>query len=138
MSSPDSTAHWCLLFSAAATHRSWPIQSPTFRRCFDDLPMLPTMRNIPVPIAVGGGITVGAIGATVEAAGTIEAGGSPLPSHVIDVLRPLCSGLLQQTGAVSQLGVSLLQELRLPGLRRIVHRSVGSSSVLVGRWLETS
>ena len=99
MSCPDSTAHWCLLFSAAATHRSWPIQSPTFRRCFDDLPMLPTMRNTPVPIAVGGGITVGAIGATVEAAGTIEAGGSPLPSHVIDVLRPpapVCSSRLGQ------------------------------------------
>ena len=69
---PGSTVHWCLLFSADATHRSWPIQFPTFRRCFDDLAMLPTMRNTPVPIAVGGGITVGAIGATVEAGGTTE------------------------------------------------------------------
>ena len=51
---PRLTAHWYLLFSVAATHRSWPIQSPTFRRCFDDLPMLPTMRNTSVPIAVAG------------------------------------------------------------------------------------
>jgi len=77
------------------------------------------------------------IGATVEAGATIADGGSP-SSHVVGVHQPLCSGLIQQTAAVSQLGVSLLQGLRLPRRRRIVHRSVGSSSVLAGRCSETS
>src|SRR4029079_6408533 len=94
MNSPGSTARWCLRFSADATPQSWPIQFPTFRRCFADRPMLPTMRNPTVPIAGGGGITVGAIGDTIEAGETIEAGTNPLPSHIIGVPPPLCSGLI--------------------------------------------
>ena len=83
MNSPGSIAHWCLLFSAAATRQSWLIQFPTFRRCFDDRPVLPTKRSPATPIAAVGGITVDDIGATDQAGATIEDGGRHFISRLV-------------------------------------------------------